>query len=249
MNAEAIAKSLGGYKRNGKNHLCRCPAHEDRSPSLSIADGENGRILVRCFAGCDGAEIIRVLKSRGLLRDSAPQRIEVLQPSTPEHDDRQKIEFALNLWRNRRPFTGSSAQKYVETRIPGLIVREDWPLGFHPTCPFGKERLPAMLALMTDAESNEPCGVHRTALKPDGSGKAEIESPKMMLGRAKNAVVRLSPDDEVSYGLGLVEGIENGLTILSCGWNPVWCALSAGGIRDFPVLQGIECLTIFADHD
>jgi hypothetical protein len=39
-------------KRSGKGWSCRCPAHEDRSPSLSVNAGDDGRALVRCHAGC-----------------------------------------------------------------------------------------------------------------------------------------------------------------------------------------------------
>jgi len=69
-----------------------------------------------------------------------------------------------------------------------------------------------------------------------------------MLGAA--GIIRLSPDDTVTSGLGLAEGIETGLAIMqSFGWRPVWSAASAGGIARFPVLRGIEALTIFADQD
>jgi putative DNA primase/helicase len=33
--------------------MARCPAHNDPDPSLSIRDGDNGKLLVRCHAGCD----------------------------------------------------------------------------------------------------------------------------------------------------------------------------------------------------
>lgn len=39
-------------KRNGKGWQARCPAHDDREPSLSIDAGGDGRALVNCFAGC-----------------------------------------------------------------------------------------------------------------------------------------------------------------------------------------------------
>ena len=39
-------------KRSGKGWSCRCPAHEDRNPSLSVNAGDDGRALVRCHAGC-----------------------------------------------------------------------------------------------------------------------------------------------------------------------------------------------------
>jgi putative DNA primase/helicase len=69
----------------------------------------------------------------------------------------------------------------------------------------------------------------------------------MMLGRA--GVIRLSPDEDVTTGLGITEGIEDGLRVLLAGGSPVWACGSAGGIDGFPVLLGIECLTVFADND
>jgi putative DNA primase/helicase len=63
-------------------------------------------------------------------------------------------------------------------------------------------------------------------------------------------VVRLAPDEEVGHGLGLAEGIETALAVAQgFGWRPVWAATSAGAVRTFPVLPGIECLTVFADAD
>jgi DNA primase len=52
MNAESIAKALGGRKAGGGG-TARCPAHDDRTPSLSIRDADDGKVLVRCHAGCD----------------------------------------------------------------------------------------------------------------------------------------------------------------------------------------------------
>ena len=68
-----------------------------------------------------------------------------------------------------------------------------------------------------------------------------------MLG--SQGVVRVSPDEDVTHGLGIAEGVEDALAILASGWEPVWAATSAGMIERFPVLPGIECLTIFADND
>ena len=68
-----------------------------------------------------------------------------------------------------------------------------------------------------------------------------------MLGQ--QGVVRLSPDEDVLEGLGIVEGIEDSLAILLSGWGPVWAATSAAAIECLPVLPGIEALTIFRDRD
>lgn len=52
--------------------LARCPAHDDRSPSLSVGETDDGTVLIRCFAGCGPTEILGAV---GLeLRDLFPPR-------------------------------------------------------------------------------------------------------------------------------------------------------------------------------
>jgi putative DNA primase/helicase len=65
MTAEAIAKALSGRKVGG-GWMARCPAHNDREPSLAIIDAKGGKVLVRCHAGCDQADVIAALRSRGV---------------------------------------------------------------------------------------------------------------------------------------------------------------------------------------
>ncbi len=48
----ALRKHGHEPRKAGAGWCCRCPAHDDRSPSLSINDGEDGRALVNCHAGC-----------------------------------------------------------------------------------------------------------------------------------------------------------------------------------------------------
>jgi len=73
VNAEIIAKALGGRKAGGGWMAC-CPAHDDRVPSLSIRDADDGKILVRCHAGCDQKQVIAVLRSRGLWSQAEPRK-------------------------------------------------------------------------------------------------------------------------------------------------------------------------------
>jgi RecA-family ATPase len=65
MTAAALAKELGGT-RHGNRWRCRCPAHADADPSLDITDGDNGRVLVNCRAGCEQADVIDALHDLGL---------------------------------------------------------------------------------------------------------------------------------------------------------------------------------------
>jgi putative DNA primase/helicase len=45
-------------KRNRDGWIAKCPAHEDRQPSLSINEGADGRVLLKCFAGCTTDNIV-----------------------------------------------------------------------------------------------------------------------------------------------------------------------------------------------
>ncbi len=58
---EHVLERLERVRRTSRGWSARCPAHEDRSPSLSIAEGRDGRALLRCFAGCEPDQIVRAI--------------------------------------------------------------------------------------------------------------------------------------------------------------------------------------------
>ncbi len=58
---ELILSKIPNAKPNGNGWLACCPAHEDRSPSLSINQGDDGRVLLKCFAGCSHDAIVGAL--------------------------------------------------------------------------------------------------------------------------------------------------------------------------------------------
>lgn len=81
----ALLRSMNlAPRRNGSGYLCRCPAHDDRSPSLSIRVAENGRLLAYCHAGCDFRLIVHALGIRGapVQADRAKERV----PAEPHAD-------------------------------------------------------------------------------------------------------------------------------------------------------------------
>jgi hypothetical protein len=161
------------------------------------------------------------------------------QPARPTgtHDAEDRIKAALRIWDETVPLAGTLAERYfVEHRWLDIARLDlDHCLRWH-------QGIRAVVALMTDPVSNVPIGIHRTFLDREG---AKLE--RKMLGR--QGVVRLSPGSEVTMGLGMTEGVEDGLAVLLSGWAPVWAATSAGAISRFPVLAGIEALTIFGDAD
>ena len=53
------ALEAAGCRQQGRNWAC--PAHDDRSPSLSIAAGDDGRVLVHCHAGCSAEAVVQAI--------------------------------------------------------------------------------------------------------------------------------------------------------------------------------------------
>ena len=61
MEVSEVLARFPDAKKNGAGWKARCPAHEDRAPSLSIAEGKNGATLLKCFAGCEVKSICSAL--------------------------------------------------------------------------------------------------------------------------------------------------------------------------------------------
>jgi len=53
-------------KKQGKGWTTHCPSHPDTSPSLSVTDGDDGKLLVHCHGGCTQEAVVAVLRERGL---------------------------------------------------------------------------------------------------------------------------------------------------------------------------------------
>jgi Toprim domain/CHC2 zinc finger len=70
-----------------------------------------------------------------------------------------------------------------------------------------------------------------------------------LAGVGRQGIIRLSGDDEVEGGLHGCEGIESALSAMMVGFVPMWAFGSSTTMEDFPVLAGVECLTIIADND
>jgi len=64
MNLEPILKRLEGVRRVGNGWIASCPAHADRSPSLSLRQGREGRVLLYCHAGCTVEAVCAALSIR-----------------------------------------------------------------------------------------------------------------------------------------------------------------------------------------
>ncbi|RWN99508.1 MAG: virulence-associated protein E [Mesorhizobium sp.] len=233
MNLKSAALALGG-EVTGRNSIhCPGPAHSRSDRSLQVTFKPDGSFICRSFSGDDWRECRDHVKARLGLSDDRPIAVSA-EPTVGGSglvDEQRRIDIAATIWAETVPLPGKLGERYLASRGLAYYGEE---IRYHA----GRRM---MVAMMTDAITGEPCGVHRTLLDAHGT---RIE--KKMLGRAKGAVVRLSADQDIAAGLAIAEGIE---TALATGFAPIWACLSAGTMRNFPVLSGIEALTIFADND
>lgn len=78
MSAQILITRLTGVRNTGTDRwVAKCPAHEDRSPSLSITDRE-GRVLLHCFGGCETEAVLGAVGLR--FSDIMPERIGEARP-------------------------------------------------------------------------------------------------------------------------------------------------------------------------
>ena len=250
MNAETIAKALGGRKV-GTGWAARCPAHDDRTPSLSICDADDKKVLVRCHAGCDQEQVIAALRSRSLWQEIGPRRFTRLTSRSAakraelDRDDAKRTEVALAIWQAAMPAGGSLVETYLGSRE--LYLPPPPTLRFHSGLkhPLGGI-WPAMVALVTNGVDGTPLAIHRTFLTRDGFGKATVEPQKMMLGPCRGGAVRLADAADV---LMVGEGIETCLAAMKATGNSAWAALSTSGLRALDLPESVRDVIVLADGD
>ena len=250
MTAETIAKALGGRK-TGAHWMARCPAHDDRAPSLSISDARDGKVLVRCHAGCHQRDVIAALRGRGVWEAGERRPIRFARkpdrplPAKPDGDVIRRTEAALALWHGAQSATGTLVETYLRSR--GLTIPIPLSIRFHfglkhPACGVW----PAMVALVTHGADGRSIGIHRTFLNRDGSAKAPVEPARMMLGPCRGGTVRLGPAGDL---LMVGEGIETCLAAAQASGHPVWAALSTSGLRVLDLPHDVRDVIVLADGD
>jgi putative DNA primase/helicase len=246
MDAAGLAHALKGRKV-GRSWLARCPAHEDHSPSLSIAVSRSGVTLIYCHAGCGQLRVIAALKDRGLWHsDDTRARIQIVDEQF-DRDVEGRKEAALAIWQASIPAWDTPVEVYLRSRgitlpIPAALRFHD-ALTHHPS----DTTWPAMIALIT-APNGEPVAIHRTYLALDGKGKAPVSPVKMTLGSCRAGAVRLG-GIERGKNLAICEGIENGLSVAQACQLPVWAALSADGMRKVVLPSEATIVLVCSDND
>ncbi|TMJ12594.1 MAG: virulence protein [Alphaproteobacteria bacterium] len=235
----ALVERLGGHwsQRSG---LCRCPAHDDSRPSLSVRVGRS-RLLLHCFAGCTASEILRALHRSGAIEprpgcscpSAAPPAADPFSPA------------ALRVWGGGRCLAGTPADDYLAGR--GIRTPSE-ELRYHPRAPHGARPLtrfrPAMLAAVRD--EGGLVAVHRTFLDPRRATLADMAEPRLALGRLGRGAVRLGGP---AARLGLAEGVETALSASILFGLPCWATLGTERFGLIALPAEVKELVLFLDND
>jgi len=163
-------------------------------------------------------------------------------------DERRRLQQAARIWNEAVSIIGTPGEAYLNKRGIGLDeVPDQGGLRFHPRCPWEKSITPCIVSRFTDVSTAEPRGIHRRPVSLDVKPRS--------LGPIKGCAIRLWPDADVTQGLVIGEGVE---TVLAAATRithkatllrPAWACGFDGNMEIFPVLPGIEALTILVDHD
>jgi putative DNA primase/helicase len=251
MTAAELADALGG-RRVGGGWMACCPAHKDRTPSLSVRESRNGKVLVRCYAGCDQLDVVAALQARGLWADIHRRTIISRERRTPierkpDPDDAKRTQTALAIWESAVPASGTPVETYFASR--GIFLPIPDTLRFHAGLRHPSGGIwPAMVALVTNGADGTPLAVHRTFLVRDGKGKAPLDPQKMMLGPCRGGAVQFA-SPRLGEWFAVAEGIETTAAVVVASKIPAWAALSAGGIRALKLPPEATHVVICADHD
>lgn len=247
--ARTLTLALGGRWSGGQGTAC-CPAHNDKNPSLSLADGSDGRLLLYCHAGCAYDDVRAALRGRGLSAGSPSRAVcdpvhKANRQDAAEREAARRAGMARNLWQEAKPIAGTLAERYLRYR--GITASLPDTLGYITRCWHkNAKRLPALVCKITGSDL---FAIHRTYLRSDGHGKADVNPTKTMLGPVSGGAVHLSNE---GGPLVVTEGIETGLSLLSGlldGPATVWAALSAGGMKRLRLPDDPGKLVIAADGD
>jgi hypothetical protein len=178
--------------------------------------------------------------------------------SPPAETDEEATRKALKTWAEASSELGPLALSYL-TRpraqggrglvIPAGVVGR--VLRFHPRHWWllrkGADpvQVPALIALYRDIETDEPRAIWRRALTPDACALGPAKSRGPQAGCA----IKLTEHADVEQGLAVGEGVETMLAAMMHGYAPAWALGNRGEVEDFPVLAGIDALTICVDND
>ena len=212
--------------------------------------------LVQFLDGCDFGEACATLTGE-LPNTDKPRRVaeHKQHPSTTDYE-RQQRDKARRLWRASAAAAGTPAEVYLHAR--GITVPLPATVRFLP--PLKPDHHPAMIVAYGMPQEPEPgvltiaedaiSAVQLTLLKPDGTGKADLEKAKLTIASPAGMPMVLAPPNDL-LGLAICEGVEDTLSVHQATGLGAW---ASGGATFMPKIAAavpdyVETITVFAHAD
>lgn len=224
-----IVSALGGTW-SGHVAMCRCPAHADSDPSLSIRQGDRG-ILVTCFAGCPREDVLREL--RRIRPGQHYARPDPANPPRPANVQR--------IWDQAIDIRGTLAERYLARRN---LLPPPPDIRFHPRCPYLPKPktvfLPALLIAVR--EIRKLVAIQRIFLNVETADYIR----KVMLGTPLTGAWRGREGGSI---LAIAEGFETADAFTHLNDIPCWASLGARRLNQLIIPASITTLLIAEDND
>ena len=239
-----IVEALKGQWRKGGG-MCRCPAHDDHDPSLSVRVGRKS-LLFTCFAGCDRLDILRAIRDERILDSDYVPTVDdrVYEDRSSDSAAQWRRQRALEIWDRARAIAGTPAQRYLQERgLPGVNTE----LRYLARTPIGTAQglrfRPAFIAAVRDDRGL--VAIQRNFLDITIPAKAlDLPNPKMLLGLPGAGAVRLMPAGDT---LGIAEGLETSWSASLLLGIPVWAALGSERFGQIAIPERVTQLVLLPD--
>lgn len=216
--ANRVVEALKGQWK-GRMAMCRCPAHDDSTPSLSVSIDDKA-VLFHCYAGCTPSDILGALSR--VRRDPNTGR-----PTSGYHDRHDSLfGLAERLWTSARPLAGTPSEAYLRRRgisplpsfarfLPSAVTYE------------GDLKVTFPALILPIANDDGLTGIQQIFLDAEGR-RAPLADPKLSLGARRQ-------DGAIRYGglpRNLAEGFEDAHSAMVLnGLDHCWavCGIALNG--------------------
>jgi putative DNA primase/helicase len=246
---ERIVQACGGELIDGgRRALIPGPGHSNADRSVSLLEGDDGRVLIYCFSPKDNwRDVRRALEERGLLGSAVEDAAE--WTSRPPRLQRagERLARAKRFWIESHLIDGTIAERYLHQRALPSTISTSPALRFHPgmTSLEDRQRRPALMSAIMDG-AGALQGVEVTLLSMHGAAKAALATPRRIIGRMIGGAIRLAAPTDT---LIIAEGMESAASASVALGFPAWALLSAHNLALFSPPIGVERLLIASDGD
>ena len=233
--AREIALAFGGSGAASASgwHDFRCPAHDDKTASCGVKDDRDGKIAVKCHAGCGRDAILDAIQAKGLIVRRPSNRRAEKKPPEELFGEARGVEPSL-------PYL--AARGLDPAAFPDLsrAVR------FAPRCwhASSKAERPTLIAALTD-EAGQVLAIQRLYLTADCRAKA---CKPMSLGKISGLAIKLGPPTDTLY---VAEGLEDAMTAQQASEanSSAWAAAGSSNMPNLVLPVATKTVVFLGQND